>query len=141
MQKRKSGTNIINYKMDKNKIYWKEAIKSLKKGAVISQQEVDFNDEQIPVRKVGFFNKNQIRVPEQLIFYDDDNIDCSDIPEITDDDINSGKIQWIKIDEFPLDSELRSWIVKQDIKLNELIPQLLQNFYQSLKSIQKNAAL
>ena len=127
--------------MSKNKIYWKEVIELLKKGTKISQEEVDFNNEQIPVREVGFLNKHKIRVAENLIFYDDENIDCSDIPEITNDDISSGKIQWIKIDEFELDHELRTWIVKQDIKLNELIPQLLQNFYQSIKSIQNNAAL
>lgn len=141
MQRKKKETDIINNAMSKDKIYWTEAIELLKKGTNISQEEVDFNNEQIPVREVGFFNKHKIRVAENLIFYDDDNIDCSDIPEITNADISSGKIQWINIDEFQLDNELRSWIVKHDIKLNELIPQLLQNFYQSIKSIQKNAAL
>lgn len=141
MQRKKSGINITSNTMSEKKIYWKDAIELLKKGTKISQQEIDFNNEQIPVREVGFLNKHKIRISENLIFYDDDNIDCSDIPEITDNDINSGKIQWIKIDAFQLDNELRAWIVKQDIKLNELIPQLLQNFYQSIKSIQKNAAL
>ena len=75
-----------------------------------------------------------------MVYYDDD-IDCSDIDEITDEDIKSGKIQWIDTREFPIDEEIRIWILKENIKLNELIPQLIKNFYQTVKSIQKNAAL
>jgi hypothetical protein len=123
------------------KIYWKNAIELLKKGQQISQDNVDFKNEQIPVREVTFLNKNSIRVPDNLIFYDDENIDCSDIPEITEEDISSGKIQWITINEFPIDNEIRSWISKQNIKLNELLPYLLKNFYQTVKFAQKNAAL
>jgi hypothetical protein len=123
------------------KIYWKNAIDLLKEGKFLLQQEIDFRNEQIPVREVSFLNKNSIRVPENLIFYDDDTIDCSDIPEITEEDINSGKIQWITVNEFAIDNEIRSWITKQNIKLNELLPYLLKNFYQSVKFAQKNAAL
>ncbi len=123
------------------KVYWKDAIKILKEGKIISQENIDFNNEQIPVREVTFLNKNSIRVPEKLIFYDDDNIDCSDIPEITDEDISAGKIQWITINEFPIDNEIRNWLSNQNIKLNELLPYLLKNFYQSVKFAQKNTAL
>jgi hypothetical protein len=123
------------------KIYWKKAIKLLKNHGNISQDEIDFNEEQIPVNNVNFLNQHNIRVPQNLIFYDDENIDCSDIPEITQEDIENGKIQWIKTDEFPLDNEVRNWIVKQNIKLNELIPQLIQNFYNTIKHIKNNAAL
>lgn len=45
------------------------------------------------------------------------------------------------MEEFPLDKEVRKWIVKQNINLNELIPQLLKNFYQTMKAVQKNAAI
>ncbi|MCK5536917.1 MAG: hypothetical protein KAI79_08825 [Bacteroidales bacterium] len=123
------------------KVYWKKAIEQLKEGKKILQEEIDFKNEQIPVREVTFLNKNSIRVPENLVFYDDDNIDCSDIPEITAEDLSSGKIQWITVKEFPIDDEIRSWITAQNIKLNELLPYLLNNFYQSVKFSQKNATL
>ncbi|OFX42153.1 MAG: hypothetical protein A2046_10850 [Bacteroidetes bacterium GWA2_30_7] len=126
----------------KNKnIYWKSAIELIKAGKKIEQSEINFNKEHINIDDVKFFNKHKIKVPESLIFYDDENIDCSEIPEITKKDIISGKIQWFKIDEIPLDNEVRTWIIKQNIKLNELVPQLIQNFYQTMKSIRKNAAL
>jgi len=127
--------------METQKLHWREAIELLKKGSAVKQETVDFNDEMIPVKEVAVFNRNSIRVPENLIFYDDDNIDCSDIPEITDEDINSGKIQWINVNEFPIDNEIRNWIVKQNIKLSELLPYLLKNFYQTVNFAKKNAAL
>ncbi|OFX22263.1 MAG: hypothetical protein A2033_07245 [Bacteroidetes bacterium GWA2_31_9] len=123
------------------KIYWEKALKLLNAGKKITQSEIDFKKEHIPVNEVVLFNEYKIRVPENLIFYDDDNIDCNEIPEITEDDIDSGKIQWIKMEEFPLDKEVRKWIIKQNINLNELIPQLLKNFYQTMKAVQKNAAV
>ncbi len=123
------------------KIYWKNAIDLIKEGQKISQENIDFKNEAIPVNEVIYLNKNSIRVPEDLIFYDDDNIDCSDIPEITDEDINSGKIQWIEVNEFPIDNEIRNWIINKNIKLTELLPYLLKNFYQTVKFAQKNAVL
>ena len=82
--------------METSKIHWLVAIELLKQGQKILQTDVDFNNELIPVKNVGFFNRHQIKIPESLIFYDDENIDCSDIPEITDEDLNTGKIKWIK---------------------------------------------
>jgi hypothetical protein len=127
--------------MEKQIIYWKNAIELIKSGEEVQDFEIDFNNEQIPVKDVTLFNKNKINVPDNLVFYNDEDIDCSDIPEISLEDIDSGKIQWINIEEFPIDNEIRSWILSQNIKLNELIPYLLKNFYQSIKLIQKKAAL
>jgi hypothetical protein len=126
--------------METKKIYWKEALELLTKGKELSIQEIDFRNELVPVQDVVLFNKHEIRVSEDLVYYDDELIDCSDIPEITDEDVKAGKIQWLKIEEFPIDDEIRTWIVSQNIKLNELLPQLLKNFYQTVKSVQKNAA-
>ncbi len=127
--------------MEKNKIHYKKAIEMLKNGKNVLQSEINFNNEQIHVKDVSLLNKNSIRVPEKLIFYDDENIDCSDIPEISENDIENGKIQWITLSEFPIDNEIRNWITKQNIKLNELLPFLLKNFYQTIKFTQNNAAL
>lgn len=127
--------------MENSKIYYKVAIEMLKNGKSVLQSEINFNNEQIHVNDVSFLNKNSIRVPENQIFYDDENIDCSDIPEITKKDIETGKIQWIELSEFPIDDEIRNWITKQNIKLNELLPYLLKNFYKTIKFSQKNSTL
>jgi len=138
---RKKNVKFIIINNMESKIYWKDAIELLKNGKQLAQENIDFNNEQVPVKEVTFLNKNLIRVPENLIFYDDENIDCNDIPEITENDISSGQIQWIVLNEFPIDNEIRNWITKQNIKLNELLPFLLKNFYQTVKFTQKNVAL
>lgn len=49
--------------MKTNNIYWKDAILLLKLGKEIAQSDIDYRDEQIPVREVGFLNKHKLRVP------------------------------------------------------------------------------
>ena len=66
--------------MEKLKIHYKKALEMLIKGEKVLQDEINFNNEQIHIKDVSLFNMNSIRVPERLIFYDDENIDCSDIP-------------------------------------------------------------
>ena len=141
MLRKKNVNLIIINNMENSKIHYKKAIEMLRNGKKVLQSEINFNNEQIHVKDVSFLNRNSIRVPEKLIFYDDDNIDCGDIPEITENDIKTGKIQWIELSEFPIDNEIRNWITNQNIKLNELLPYLLKNFYQTIKLTQKNAAL
>ncbi|MBI5218648.1 MAG: hypothetical protein HY958_06950 [Bacteroidia bacterium] len=123
------------------KIYWQDAIRLIKEGKTVEQKEIDYRNEKILVKEVTFLNKNGLRVPQKLVFYDDKNIDYSDIPAITDDDIKSGKIQWISADEFPIDAEVRRWIVQQNINLSDLIGNLINNFYHTMKNVQKNAAI
>ncbi len=141
MPKSKSVKSIIINKKRKMKIHWKTAIEKLKKGETILPEEIDFNNEKIEIHDVTILNKYSVRVPENLIFYNDENIDCSDIPEITENDIKAGTIQWIKIEEFAIDNEIWNWLLKQNININDLLPYLLKNFYQTIKFTQKNVAL
>lgn len=124
-----------------NKVYWKDLIEMIKQNKAHNKTEIDFKNEKIGFKDVALLNRNGFRVPENLIEYNDAEINFSDDPDITDEDIKSGKIQWINTTEFPIDEEIRIWLLKENIKLNELIPQLIKNFYQTVKSIQKNAAV
>ncbi len=127
--------------MENNNIYWKDAIELIKSGKSVAQTDINFANEKIPVNLAGFLNQHNIRVDERNVLYDDSLIDCSDIPEITEDDINEGRIQWIDNMEFKIDNEIRTWLIQQNIKLSELIPFLIKGFYQSVKFAKKNAAL
>jgi hypothetical protein len=64
--------------MEPTKIHWKKALELLTKNEKVIQEEIEF-DEKIQIHSVIVFNKNGIDVPEHLIDYDDDAIDCSDI--------------------------------------------------------------
>ncbi len=127
--------------MEPTKIYWKNAIDLINSNSKVLQEQINYNNEKIPIKYVITFNKNGFRVPQEQIEYDDDNIDYSDIPPITDDDIKSGKLERIYTAEIPVKEELAQWLKQKNINFNELIIDLVNGFYQTMKHIQKNAAL
>ena len=123
--------------METKKIHWRDALELFNNNKTIKQDEIEFN-EIINIQNVIILNKNGINVPEHLINYDDENIDCSDIQEITLNDINSGKLIRILPAQIKLDSETENWIKKSNINYNELLSNLLRNFYQSIKILPEN---
>jgi len=125
--------------MKAKKIHWKQAIELLKNKITVNQDEIEFN-EIIHINDVIIFNNNGINVPEHLIDYDDDNIDCSDIQEINLNDINTGKLIRVLPAQIKLDTETENWLKNSNINYNELLSNLLKNFYQSIKTLPNNAA-
>jgi len=125
--------------MKTNKINWRVALEQLKENKRIYQDEIEF-DEKIDISIVIIFNKNGIDVPEELIDYNDENIDCTDIPEITIEDINSGDLIKVLPAQIKIDTETENWIKKSNINYNELLSDLLRNFYQSIKTLPNKAA-
>ena len=126
--------------MELQKIHWKKALDLLNNNTSIKQDQIIFN-EIIPIQDVIVFNKKGINVPEHLINYDDENIDSSDIPEITIDDINSGKLIKVLPAQIKLDTEIENWIIKSNINYNDLLSNLLKNFYQSIKTLPNKVSL
>ena len=122
-------------------IYWKELVDKLKSGVNIEEYEVDFNNEQIHFKDVALLNRNGIQVPENLIYYNDDDIDFSDDPELSDEEINRINLSLKLADNLPVEQEIKEWIKKERIDVNTLAAQLIKNFYETVKNIQKNAAL
>ncbi len=124
-----------------NKIYWKEVVSKLKVGEAVEKYEVDFNSEQIHFKDVALLNRHGFSVPEELIYYNDDDIDFGDDPEWTDDEINE-VIQTTNLAAtLPVSKEIREWIKKEKIDINILAARLIKNFYETVKNVQKNAAL
>ncbi len=125
--------------METSKLHWKQAIELMKNNKKINQEQIEFS-EKIHIHDVVFFNKNGINVPENLIDYDEENIDCSDIAEITFEDIELGKLIRVLPAHIKIDTETESWIKKSNINYNELLSNLLKNFYQSIKTLPNKAA-
>jgi len=124
-----------------NIIYWKDLVRMLQNNEIPKNSEVDLKNDMIDFKNVSLLNRFGFRVPENQINYDDDKIDFSDDPDITDDDIDTGKISWSVRANFILEPEIKAWIKNEKIEINSLIPQLMKNFYETVKNIQKNAAL
>ncbi len=124
-----------------NKISVKQALNLIKENKFDSDFEIAFNDDKINAFDAVLLGKEGIEVPEELIVYDDTKIDYSDIPEITDEDIESGKIKWIHKAEIPIRKEVEDWIKQEKININILLADLVENFYKTMKNIGQNAAL
>ena len=45
------------------------------------------------------------------------------------------------IENMEIDDEVKEWIKKENVNIKELIPDLVRNFYQSIKKLRNNAAL
>ena len=143
-QTKKKDKNIMiknNTKIRTNKIHWKALLKRIKQDENFDNITVVFNNERILWKNALILGKNGFEVPQELIDYDDENINYSDITPITDEDIESGKIKWTINTELTLDKEIKDWIKKENINLNEFAAKLIQNFYDNIKSLPKNVAL
>ena len=127
--------------MEKIKINQTEALKLLKEGTDISDYSIEFNDEKIEAIQAIELGKNNINVPEHLIYYDDTTIDFSDDPDITKEDIETGEISWMVNTSLPLDKEIKQWIKQEKIDVDKLLTQLVTNFYETVKHIPKSAAM
>jgi len=127
--------------MEKIKINQTEALKLLKEGTDISDYSIEFNDEKIEAIQAIVLGKNNINVPEHLIYYDDTTIDFSDDPDITKEDIETGEISWMVNTSLPLDNEIKQWIKQEKIDVDKLLTQLVTNFYETVKHIPKSAAM
>ncbi len=125
--------------MKKHKIHWTKALELLKNNISVQQNEIEIN-EKIHISNVIEFNKHNINIPEHFINYDDETIDCSDIPEITEEAIKAGKLIKVMTAKIKMNKETENWIKKSNINYNELLSNLLNNFHQSVTSLQKNAA-
>ncbi len=112
----------------KKKINQKEAIKKLKTGEKIDLFEIEFNDEAIEVLEAVLLEKNNIEVPKELVYYDDDIIDYSDDPELTEEELKQLK-PVIHIPVIPLQKEVKEWLLNSDIDLMKLASELLENYY------------
>lgn len=123
------------------KIYWKELVNMLNKGLEIEDYEVDFRNEKIDFKDVALLNRNGIRVPDELVHYDDNDIDFSDDPELTDEEINKINLSYRFAESLAVEPEIKEWIRRERIDINTLAAQLIRNFYQTVKTIPKNAAL
>lgn len=113
------------------------AIQLLKNNKNLSNYKVQFDSTPIEALDVILLGKNGITVPKELIYYDDDAIDYSDDPALTEEDLVSGKIKWLVTAELSLDNEVKDWVKQEQVNLNALLSNLLANFYHNMKSLPK----
>ncbi|MEZ5041942.1 MAG: hypothetical protein R2828_18745 [Saprospiraceae bacterium] len=124
--------------MEPESINQKAAIELLKQGKNISSYKISFDKTKIEALDVILLGKNGIVVPEALIYYNDDQIDFEDDPDITEDDLKAGKLIRVINADIPIDEEISDWIKEEKINVNNLLSNLIKSFYQNMKSIPKS---
>lgn len=127
--------------MKTTKITINKALELIKSGKFNLDLEIDFDNNPIDAIDAILLSKNGVIVPEENIFYNDDNIDYSDIPPITDEDIINEKIKIVHKAEFPIRNEIEDWLNEEKIDVNNLLSDLIENFYKTIQNINKHAAL
>ncbi len=116
------------------KIDWKKAWKLVKAGKPVDQEAIVFTEEKIPWYVVQDLNDKGLRVPKNLIDYEDNKIDYSDIPPI-EQLLKNGTYNEVFTLKF--DNEIANWLRESKINYNVLINDFLKSVYQSVKSVNK----
>ncbi len=127
--------------MKRNKLNWQEIIALIQSGEDTKNIEIEFNEKKIPWNQAMLLGEHGFKIPDMYIDYDEENINYSDIPELTEKDIITGKVTWLYRAEIPLKKEINDWVKREKIDLNKLLSELVENFYQTIKNIHKNTAL
>ena len=121
-----------------NNITVSEAISKIEAGKSLEGYSINFERIKVEALDVIKLSKAGIKVPDESIYYDDDNIAFDEEFEgnwerIEYDPIEEAKSQTeVKI---KVKQDIRQWIESKNIKLDKLIENLLECFYQTQKSI------
>lgn len=118
-----------------------QAINLIDEGKDISEYNVIFNTEKIEAIQAILLRKNNIEVPSELVYYNDETIDFTDDPDITKGDFEAGKLVWNIKTSLPVDKEIKDWIANEKIDVDKLLMKLIRNFYETVKDFPKKAAL
>lgn len=117
-----------------------QALRKLRAGESISEFKVVFDHRKVEALDAIILGKNKIKVPENLIFYNDKTIDFSDDPDITDQDFANGKLVWNIKTTLPVDKELKDWISREQVDVDKLLLKLMRDFYETVKDLPQKAA-
>lgn len=109
-----------------------EALRKLESGESVNGYSIDFDRIKVEALDVMKLSKGGIVVPETAIYYDDDAI-------VYDEDFEG---DWVRVDtkikpktevRITLEEDLKRWIEKNNIRLDQLLEKLLEGFYQAQK--------
>ena len=112
----------------------KKAVELLKGGQTVSDYEINFNDDQVEALDAFLLRKNGIALPDHLVFYNDEGIDFEDDSDITTDDFENEKLVRVLRAEVAVDKEIAEWVSQGNININQLLANLVKDFYKNAKA-------
>jgi len=111
------------------KINWKKAILLLENGEKVSQDGISFGKKPIKWDFVQKLNDYKILVPENLIDYDDETIDYSDIPPL-EKLLAEGTYK--EVFTIKLEQDIANWLKDVKFDYNVLINDFLKSVYKTV---------
>jgi hypothetical protein len=112
-------------------------INLLRAGKDIAGYQIKLDDTKIEALDAVLLRKHGVAVPDELVYYADDEIDFEDDPDIEDEDFETGRLIRVITAEIPVDKEISDWIRNDEINVNSLLKELIQSFYHNMKSLSK----
>lgn len=126
--------------MTNNKISVGEALEKIESGQSLEGFSVDFNHIKVEALDVMKLSKGGVHVPEEAIYYEDDDIAFDEDFEGDWERIDYDPIQEPSVEreiKIILRKDIQKWIDKRNIHLEKLIENLLEGFYQSQKIVKE----
>lgn len=115
----------------------KKALDLLKKGEHLSDYEIRFDDEKVEALDALLLRKNGINLPEELVYYADEEINFEDDADLTEEDLEQGRLIRVLHAEIPVDQEVADWVRQSRVDLNGLLSDLIKGFYKNMKTVSK----
>jgi len=112
----------------------KKAVELLKGGQAVNDYDIHFNDDKVEALDAFLLRKNGIEIPDHLVFYDDESIDFDDDADIATEDFENEKLVRVLRAEVAVDKEIADWVSQGNVNVNELLTNLMRDFYKNAKA-------
>jgi len=126
--------------MTQNSISVSEALKKVELGESIADFSIDFERIKIESLDVMKLSKGGVNVPQEAIYYEDDEIEFDESDEEAWERINYDPVQESEMKtevKIMLKKDIQNWVETKNIRLDKLIENLLDGFYRSQKIVKE----
>jgi hypothetical protein len=111
-----------------------KAVELLRSGQSISGYQIQFTEDKVEALDAFLLRKNGIELPDYLVFYDDESIDFGDDVDISAEDFVHEKLVRVLRAEVVVDQEIADWVSQDNINVNQLLTNLMKDFYKNAKA-------
>ncbi|MBP6813159.1 MAG: hypothetical protein KA138_16635 [Saprospiraceae bacterium] len=120
--------------MAEQTINQRKAVELLRSGKTISGFQIHFNEDKVEALDAFLLRKNGVELPDHLVFYDDESIDFGDDADISAEDFAHEKLVRVLRAEVVVDKEIADWVSQGNINVNQLLTNLMKDFYKNAKA-------
>ncbi|MBK8424806.1 MAG: hypothetical protein IPL27_01975 [Lewinellaceae bacterium] len=106
--------------MSDKQINQRKALAILKKGESLGDYSIQLDETKVEALDAMLLRKNGIPLPDELVYYADEDIQFDDDAALTDEDLEHGKLVRVVHANVKIDNEIADWIHDSKIDLDVL---------------------